>query len=353
MHRNTCRILPTRASLPAMANILVFGTGNIGSVYASILVRGGTQVTCVCRSNYQHAKMNGIRVTSPILGDMATRPLIVQSVAEAVSLSQSPFDFILVCTKATAQTTRVALELLVPALTRSVTAIVLIQNGLGVERRFHEAFPTTTIISGVAYLPTTQESPGVFSHSEMELLHLGIYPPESDGGLPPLSSTQLETFAGLVKAGGATAVVSEDIQVQRWAKVVANGAVSPICALSRCRDRQLMHVSRLGAALFKDVMLEIAAVAASAGYGHVVTRDVVDKQFTRCLARPFPGVQPSMMADALDARPMEVQAVLGEVVGIAQRNAVPVPRLETLFVLLEGLDSALRLEQGQVLGDNV
>lgn len=51
-----------------------------------------------------------------------------------------------------------------------------------------------------------------------------------------------------------------------------------------------------------------------------------------------------MMADARALRPMEVQAILGELVNIAETNNVAVPRLHTLFVLLQGLDAALYRE---------
>ena len=208
---------------------------------------------------------------------------------------------------------------------------MLIQNGLGVEKPFYKAFPGTPVISGVAYLPTTQISPASFVHSEMETLHLGLYPSAP-------ASQPLERFAELIRLGGATAKIHHDIQSQRWRKIVANGAVNPICALSRCRDELIQLSPCLGEALFEDVMQEIASVAKSAGYGHIVTPEVVGAQLARTLSRPPPGVQPSMMADALEARPMEVQAVVGEMVQIAGEKGIHIPRLVTLYVLLKGLN---------------
>jgi 2-dehydropantoate 2-reductase len=325
-----------------MAHILVFGTGNIGSVYTCILDRGGASVTCVCRSNYGVARSHGLRVKSAILGDLHSRPSIVRNVTTALSLSKSSFDFVLVCTKATPQTTSLVIESIRPAIIPGLTTIVLIQNGLGIEQAFRAAFPETTIISGVAYLPTEQVSPGVFSHSEVELVHLGLYPLLRGA---TSSTAQLHSFANQLRAGGATVAISEDIQAQRWIKIVANGAINPICALSRCRDRQLIELSPSAATLFKDVMLEITAVAASAGYNHIVTAETVEKQLTRSLNRPYPGVQPSMMADAEALRPMEVQAIVGEIVRTAQDKRVETPRLMTLFVLLQGLDFALQAKR--------
>jgi 2-dehydropantoate 2-reductase len=323
-----------------MVNVLVFGTGSIGSVYTCILSRAGVSVTTVCRSNYDQVLSHGIKVTSKLLGDLCARPIVVRTVNEALSQSRDPFDFIFVCTKATPQCTVAAIESIRPAVRLGFTAIVLIQNGLGVERPFHDAFPDTPVVSGVAYLPTTQISLGVFSHTEGELLYLGIYATEISNTLSSTSEKQLNVIVQQLKAGGATVSVSKDIQEERWSKILANGTVNPICALSRCRDRQLIDVSDTAAGLFRDVMQEIAAVGTAAGYGHIVTPEMIEKQLARSFSRPLPGVQPSMMADALASRPLEVQAILGEIVRIAAEKGVESPRLTTLFVLSEGLDFA-------------
>ncbi|KAJ9615476.1 hypothetical protein H2200_001551 [Cladophialophora chaetospira] len=252
----------------------------------------------------------------------------------------APFDYIVVSTKAIPAITEETIKLIKPAIASRDTVLVLIQNGLGVEEPYHAAFPETTIISGVAYIPTTQISPGIFAHSEMERLHLGLY--GANGSQK--ASLQLNSFVSLVRSGGGTAILESDIQVERWRKIVANGAVNPICALSRCRDGQLMKVAPLAVDLFRKVMSEIAAIAQAAGYGEVVNSATVETQLVRSLSRPYPGVQPSMMADALEGKRLEVEAILGHLVKIGHEKAVEIPRLETLLVLLQGLDANLKME---------
>ena len=326
-----------------MPRLLMFGTGSIGAMYACIIDRGGADVTCVCRSNYPEVKSRGLQIKSSIFGNRNSMPNVVQSVDEALSLLEQPFDFVVVCTKAIPATTSTTIRLIRRAIASGLTAIVLIQNGLGVEEPYHIAFPSTTIISGVAYLPTTQLSPGVFSHSEMERLHLGLYAADQ----PLQAVEQLDSFISLIRRGGATAILEDDIQVQRWCKIVANGAINPICALSRCQDGQLMNIAPLASDLLKNVMLEIVAVADAAGYRKVVSADTVETQFARMLSRPYPGVQPSMMADALGGRQLEAEAILGRIVKIGRDKCVEIPRLETLLVLLQGLDMALQMAANQ------
>lgn len=325
----------------ARPRILVFGTGNLGAVYASILFSGGAEISCVCRSNYTEVHDGGIRVKSSILGDRICKPNVAKNVDDILSISPQPFDYIVVSTKAVPATVETTIKMIKPAITPGVTAVVLIQNGLGVEEPYHAAFSFATIISGVAYIPTTQVSPGVFSHSEIERLHLGLYGTNRH----QKAIEQLNCFASLVRRGGGTAIVENDIQVERWRKIVANGAVNPICALSRCRDGQLMKAAPSAIELFRTVMLEIVAVAHAAGYGDVVDADTVEHQLGRSLSRPYPGVQPSMMADVVGGKQLEVEAILGHLVKIAHENGVEVPRLETLLVLLQGLAAALQMDR--------
>jgi len=322
--------------------ILLFGTGNVGIIYAFILSRAGAEVTCVCRSNYESAKSNGFEINSTIFGDVSFHPTIASSVSEAVTIAKLAFDYVVVCCKSSLGSTPSTASLIAPAVTASRTSIVIIQNGLGVEREFHALFPSTPIISGVAYLPSTQVSPNSVSHAEIELLHLGNFPATPN---LPEDRVSAEQFAALVTQGGATAVLHDDIQLPRWNKLVANAALNPICALSRCRDLELMSTSPVAADIMKGVMLEVTKVAGAMGYWKEINESTVEKQFARSMARQWPGVEPSMLADIRLGKKLEVEAIVGEVVRLGRQKAVKIDRLETLYALLSGLDWATQTSQ--------
>ncbi|MCJ1472605.1 hypothetical protein MMC13_001254 [Lambiella insularis] len=334
-----------------MPRILLFGSGSIGTMYAFILTRAGADVTCVCRSNYTAAKQNGFTIQSTIFGDHTFHPNIVPSVTDASSIGVS-YDYVVICSKSSLGTQPTTASLIAPAVTPTKTSIVIIQNGLGVEAEFHSAFPSNPIISGVAYLPTTQIAPTRVSHTETELLHLGTFPAESE---PSHQTRSVKHFAELITAGGATSLVHHDVQIQRWSKLVANAALNPICALSRCRDQELIHAASAssssssspnpvdgkgGAELIRGVMCEVVAVAAAVGYGEWINERTVEKQFARTTDRKFPGVEPSMLADLKGGKKLEVESIVGEVVRVGRRERVKIERLEMLYCLLCGLDWA-------------
>jgi 2-dehydropantoate 2-reductase len=57
----------------------------------------------------------------------------------------------------------------------------------------------------------------------------------------------------------------------------------------------------------------------------------------------LPGVEYSMMADMLAGRPLEVEAIVGNVVRIGREKGVHTPLLRTIYMLARGLDRSIAL----------
>ncbi|KAJ4551379.1 hypothetical protein HRR78_004056 [Exophiala dermatitidis] len=286
---------------------LIFGTGSIGAVYAYIFSRAVTpaNVFTVCRSNYDVVAKQGFTINSTIFGqNLNVRPQVVRSVEEAVTKSDKPFDYVIVTAKAIPSTPSIPDQI-----RRAIspnTTIALIQNGIG-----------------------------IVTHKEIELLHLGTYPATA----PQSHKESAERFGALLQAGGASFKVHDDVQQERWSKLLVNATWNPICALSRSRDAQFIQSSSYAPNLIQDVMLEISAIAQAAGYPSV-SRSVVESQIGRATARPLPGVEPSMLADAAAGRNMEVDAIVGNALRIAEEKGVDTPLLRAVYALVKALDGS-------------
>jgi 2-dehydropantoate 2-reductase len=96
----------------------------------------------------------------------------------------------------------------------------------------------------------------------------------------------------------------------------------------------------------RAVMLEIAAVAQAVGYPDV-SDEKVEWQMDRAKARSLPGIEPSMMADALAGREMEADAIVGNAIRIADTKGVKVPLLKANFALLKALNESYKREQAK------
>ncbi|GAP86509.1 putative 2-dehydropantoate 2-reductase [Rosellinia necatrix] len=330
--------------------ILVFGAGSLGAVYTWVLSRvtPESNITAICRSNHDAAFRNGFTLNSTIWGhELTVRPQIVRSISEAVTQAHfQPFDYILVTTKAIPTTPSTA-ELIRPAITPGTTAVVLVQNGIGIEEEYARLYADddVPILSVVAYLPATQVEPAVIHHDVTEHSHVGTYPAF---GVPEKHKRSAQTFVELLTTAGATATLHDDVQTQRWGKLLINGSWNPICALTRLRDKQFVESGSQDSEdneafrLVREVMLEIASVAQACGHKDIDEK-LVDFQIGRVNRRGFTGIQPSMMADALGMRALEADAIVGNAVKIAKEKNVPVPMLRAMYLLARGLSASFSL----------
>ena len=87
------------------------------------------------------------------------------------------------------------------------------------------------------------------------------------------------------------------------------------------------------------VMSEIVNIAQALGYKSIDEAEA-KRQLERATARiGTPGIEPSMMADALNGRRMEVEAIVGNPMRIGKEKGVKVERLEGLYVLAMALNN--------------
>lgn len=314
-----------------MTRALIFGAGAVGSVYGWFLEKAGARVTAVCRSNYNQVKNNGLLIRSKKWGKNVHKPIAVPSVAEAKT--HGPFDYILVCSKAFSETPSLIRDAVTPD-----SAIVLAQNGIGIEESYAKLYPENTIISGVVYLPVVQVEPGVVEHgTPLERFEIGSYPAAN------ASVTTKQKVNGLVDLftkGGATCVAYDDVQPQRWYKLALNATLNPICALTLCDDGNYLRSSDGALAMACDVMREVGRVASALGYDNI-TDDTINEHMKRHIERMTTGgKQPSMLQDIKAARPIEVEAILGNTVRIAEGLKIETPYLRLLYTLAKGLNFA-------------
>lgn len=314
------------------ANLLVFGAGGVGCIYAALLQRGGANVTAVCRTNYDAVRTNGILVRSVKWGHMRTRPNTVRSCHEAKVFG--PFDYALVCSKAFPGTA----DLIKDAVTPGRTAIVLAQNGIAIEEDYAKQYPSNPIISGVVYLPTTQVEPGIVEHgTPLEEFEIGTFPHDA----PKEAKDAAGRLSQLFNAGGAKAPVHEDIQIRRWNKLSLNACFNPITALSLCDDANYLRSSAYTVQVAKDVMKEVGRVATAAGYANAITNEGIEEHMARHLGRlESGGKEPSMLVDIRHGRNIEVEAILGNAVRKAGELGVETPYLKMLYVLAKARDFA-------------
>jgi 2-dehydropantoate 2-reductase len=298
-----------------MIKVLVIGAGAIGAFYGSLLAQAGAEVSVVCRSDYDQVKQHDFIINSQALGRWNFTPAqVLQNVAD---FRGTP-DYILLCTKVIPELDRVAL--IRPAVGRN-TAIVFIQNGVGIEQEMLAAFPNNEIISGLAFICCNRTGPG-------EILHLA-YGRLALGNLPHGISRKTTQLCELFNQSGIDCGASEDIVTGRWQKCVWNAPFNPLSVLSG--GLQTLDILQTQEALVRNIMREVCDIAAASG--HPLPDDIVNINIENTYA--MPPYKTSMLLDYENGQPMETEAILGNPLRAAKRLGVAAPHLESVYALMK------------------
>lgn len=301
--------------------ILVVGTGAVGGFYGGRLALAGARVATLCRSDYDTVRSQGITVNS-VWGDFQFTP---EKVIRRAADCGPPPDFILVALKVLPGVDTV--EIIKDAVGPD-TAIILMQNGIGIDEPVAAAFPRNEIISAIAFIAVSRSGPGRILHAGYGRLVLGRFPSGT--------SARVQKLAELCQAVGVPCEVTEDIIAARWRKLVWNAPFNPISVLGGSVDTKTMVETDESADLARATMEEMLRIAAAAG--HPLDPDVIEQNFEG--TRAMKPIKTSMLADFEAGRPMEVEAIVGNALRIARRHGVHAPHLETLYTLLKLVERA-------------
>jgi 2-dehydropantoate 2-reductase len=297
-------------------SILIVGAGAIGSFYGAILKKAGCKVSTVLRSEYDAVKANGIRISSP-LGDLSYQPDHVYR--DGDKPDEAP-DYLILCVKVLPGVDRAAL---VRPWMGPNTRVVLIENGLDIERELADAYPDNPIISCLAFIAASRTEPGVVEHKAYGKLVMGRYPEGIDDNCRELSQLFVD--------GGINIDLTEQVVGERWRKCLWNTPFNPLSVIANGADTRTILDTEGGEQLIRSMIREVMSVAEAEGYP--MDDDVIEQNIEG--TRKMPPYKNSMALDYLNGRPIERDAVLGNVVAIAERHGIPVPHLNTVLVTLK------------------
>lgn len=296
-------------------SILIVGAGAIGSFYGAILKQAGCAVSVVTRSEYDAVKAKGIRINSP-LGDLSFQPDAVYR--EGDTPAEAP-DYLLLCVKVLPGVDRAAL---VKPWMGPQTRLVLIENGLDIERELADAYPQNPIVSCLAFIAASRTGPGEVEHKAYGKLVMGRFPEGLD--------ENSETLAALFREGGISIDLTEQVVGERWRKCLWNTPFNPLSVLANGADTMTILDTEGGEDLIRGLMAEVVSVASADGYP--LDPELIDKNIAG--TRKMPPYKNSMALDYLNGRAIELDAVIGNIVAIAQTHGIEVPRLSTVLTTL-------------------
>ncbi|KAK7565085.1 2-dehydropantoate 2-reductase family protein [Phyllosticta citricarpa] len=328
------------------SNVLLIGSGGVGTIAAVNLEVGGfAEVTVVLRSNHDAVVKNGFHIKSCDHGVLSGwRPSkIVKSIPNVQKENLPPYDYVVMSTKNVPDVPPTAVDLVKPAITPHHTTIVLIQNGLNIEKPFFAAFPNNAVLSGVSLIGSHEVSHGVIEHDDNDRLVLGPFRnPQLDAAHEERVAKE---FARIYGAGGKTnCTYTADVGFSRWKKLVYNACLNSICAITGLDTGRIRLADGALDALVRPAMREICAAAKKAGYD--LPPDVIEETIDMDPLTMY--LPPSMLNDLRKGNFIEAENILGEPLREAEALGVPTPTLKVLYGILKAIQWRAKEARGQV-----
>jgi len=307
--------------------ICIFGAGAIGGLMgAKLAARGDVDVTFIARGPHLAAmRESGVKLISEGT-EQIVHPRCVASAEEA-----GPPDYVLVTLKAHSLPS--AAKQMQPLLGPD-TAIVSAVNGIpwwyfhelggAYEGRIVQSvdpdgqvsalLPPSRAIGCIVYPAAEVTAPGVIDHSYGDRFSLG----EPDGSRSPRAQALSEALI----AAGFKAPVRPKIRDELWVKLWGNMAFNPISALTTA-TLDVLTADEGQRSVARAMMLEGQRVAEALGVRFAID---IDKRIAG--AAEVGAHKTSMLQDLESSRPMEIDALLGAVVELADwvGEAAPISR---------------------------
>lgn len=313
--------------------VAVVGAGAIGGLLGAHLARSGQEVVLIARGPHLAAMRSRGLTVRGAGGEFTVHPRCTDDMSAV-----SEADVVFITLKAH------SIPPVAPAIGASLAenaSVVGAMNGIpwwyfrdrhletvdpgGVIAR---SIPYEKVVGCVVYPAATLVEPGVLEHEEGNRFSIG----EPDGE----RTERVQAISAMLIAAGFKAPVQARLRSEIWLKLAGNATLNPVSALTGATLAEMLGSDETRA-LLRKLMEEVAAVARALDVELPVS---IDRRIEGAAA--VGGHKTSMLQDREAGKPLEIDALLGAVVELADGAGVSVPGLRTLYGLVKIQDVVLR-----------
>jgi 2-dehydropantoate 2-reductase len=300
-------------------HIVVYGVGAVGGFYGAMLARGLTaehQLSFIARGKtLELLKTQGIELVRSAVSDFGEDKhddlikLAVNAYASIDELS-SPADVVLVCVKS--KDTITVAEALKNKLGDNAYA-VSVQNGVENEEKLASVLGAGKVLGCLTTVAAENLSPGKYIQKARYEIIFGELPGSKN-------LNRAEVLKEIMRAAGINAKTTDDIYKSLWTKLVWNTGFNPLSALYELEIGPLI-------AEHKETILGLMqeTVATAHAQGIMIRGDAASWHFDNTNTQAWASFRTSMMQDALAAKPIELDDILGVLIRRGREYGVETP----------------------------
>ena len=300
----------------------ILGTGALGGFYGAKLQKSGLEVHYLLKSDYQQVSENGLIIESKD-GDF-TLPQ-VNAYNNVDKMPQC--DVVIISLKTTQNQ---LLPDLLPPIVKDDGVVLVLQNGLGIEADVAKIVNNVSIIGGLCFLCSNKVAPGHIHHLDYGQITLGAY--AANYQATGITKKMREVGTDFENAGISIELL-EDLLLGRWKKLVWNIPYNGLSVILNATTNELM-ADLYSRTLVEGLMNEVSLGAKSTG--RLIPASFIQTMLDYTVKmKPY---RTSMKIDFDEKRPLEVEAIFGNLLRTAAAHDVGLPLIRCLYQQLKFLD---------------
>ncbi len=307
--------------------VAIIGTGAVGGYYGALLAKNGLDVHFLVHSDFEHVRKHGLFVDS-VDGKISLPKVNAYGAPEDMPRC----DIGIIALKTTSNG---ALPTILPHVVKPDAIIVVLQNGLGVEKQVLEILPGATVIGGLCFLCANKVGPGYVKHLDYGAIRMGQYSiDEKAAGI----TDQLRAIQEIFTAAGVSIQLSDNLGRARWEKLVWNIPFNGLSVILNADTSALVY-SEPAQSLVRAIMREVIAGAKSRGYD--IGEDFAETMIAA--TKKMVAYEPSMKLDYDGKRPLEIDAIYRKPIQMAAESGYRMEKIRMIMLQLEYIDRHNRL----------
>jgi 2-dehydropantoate 2-reductase len=297
----------------------IIGTGALGGFYGARLQHASCDLHFLLHSDYEYVYKHGLICESKD-GDF-TLPR-VNAYRDVGDMPRC--DVVCVTLKTTQNH---LLPGLLPPVVKDNGAVLVMQNGLGIEDEVAKIVGPQRVVGGLCFLCSNKVGPGHIRHLDYGHVVLGEF---SQRGL----SDRIREIADDFQRAGIDVGLAEDLAVGRWQKLAWNIPYNGLSVILNATTAELMTNAHTRT-LVEQIMWEVVTDGCACGVA--VPDETVATMLDKTVR--MKSYRTSMKIDFDEHRPMEVEAIFGNPLRAAQQARAKSPLIETLYQQLKFMDT--------------
>jgi len=294
-------------------NILIFGSGAIGSLFGALLSENSNVILYGRRDHIEAIKKKGLNIKGKTIFNKKLNAFYntknIERNIDLIILTVKSYD------------TNISLKIIENIINKK-TIIMTIQNGLDNIEKINKQFKNNKIIAGITTHGSIFDKPGQIIHTGIGETVLG----ELDGKI----SDTLKRIVKLFNNSGINTKYTNNIKKEIWIKTIINSSINPLTTIFKCKNGYL-NENPILYNIVKKICIESVDIANTEGL-NLKYNDILNK--TNKVIKSTSENYSSMLQSYKKNKKTEINSINGKIIQIGKKHNIDTTINEILALLI-------------------